>query len=62
VGGLTQAYWIFELDYEPLGGSIVSLDLGVDYMPDTDTLEGFLIPNPPRDGFIPETCMRYVEQ
>jgi hypothetical protein len=59
---LTQAYWTFELDYEPFGGDVVSLDLGVDYVPDTDTLEGFLIPNPPPDGFIPETCMRYVER
>jgi hypothetical protein len=58
----TQAYWIFELDYEPFGGSVVAIDLGVDYVPASDTLEGLLIADPPVDGFIPETCMRYVER
>jgi hypothetical protein len=58
----TQAYWIFELDYEPFGGSVVAIDLGVDYVPASDTLEGFLITNPPVDGFIPQMCMRYVER
>lgn len=55
----TQAYWIFELDYTPFGGMVVAFDFGVDYVPETDTLEGFIAIDS-MGGFQPETCMRYA--
>jgi hypothetical protein len=54
----TQAYWTFVLEYEAAGGPEVSIDLGVDYVADTDTLEGFLFVNDPPSGYLPESCTR----
>jgi hypothetical protein len=54
----TQAYWVFDLDYTPIGGEVVAIDLGVDYVPETDTLEGFILIDA-MGGFQPETCVRY---
>lgn len=57
----TQAYWTFELDWSVLGGPVIPLEMAVDYVPETDTLEGFVIVESD-DGasFIPEVCTRYV--
>ncbi|HET6582607.1 MAG TPA: hypothetical protein VFG69_04155 [Nannocystaceae bacterium] len=54
----TQAYWIFTLEYDELGGPALFFDLGVDYVAESDTLEGFLLLDDPPSGFIPETCER----
>jgi hypothetical protein len=54
----TQAYWIFTLPYDDFGGPERSIDLGVDYVASTDTLEGWLLLNSPPSGFIEETCTR----
>jgi hypothetical protein len=56
----TQTYFTFEIDYARWGGGVVSFDMGVDYMPETDTLEGVILVN--GSLFMPEICMRYVEQ
>lgn len=56
----TQTYFVFELDYTRWGGTMLSFDMGLDYVPETDTLEGVMIIEEP--PFVPASCMRYVEQ
>lgn len=54
----TQAYWSFELDYTKFDVPVRYIDMAMDYVPETDTLEGILVLN---DGNpIPETCERLV--
>jgi hypothetical protein len=54
----TQAYWIFELDYTDAGLGVLAIDMGMSYVPETDTLEGFLFLN--GGAPIPETCERLM--
>jgi hypothetical protein len=58
----TQAYWTFELDYGFIGEGVITIEMGVDYVPASDTLEGWLVAVDVDPAFIPETCMRYVER
>jgi hypothetical protein len=54
----TQAYWSFELDYTKFGVDVRYIDMAMDHVPQTDTLEGVLVLD---DGNpIPELCERFM--
>jgi hypothetical protein len=54
----TQASWSFELDYTKFGVDVRYIDMAMDYVQETDTLEGIFVLN---DGDpIPEVCERLM--
>jgi len=53
----TQAYWTFVLPYEDFGGPEILFEIALDYLGETDTLEGVLYAKT-TPGLITETCTR----
>ena len=59
----TQAYWVYSLDWSWLGVPVVNYEMGVDYVPELDILEGHIFVE--QDGMFgtyAQSCTRYVQE